>query len=333
MKIFHRLVRNPFWNVGKYAWLLIFLLVLSVSAKCQLVTQDVEQFWTMYNQLAQCRSRADSIRCVDTLYLKKGTPYLRKFVDMYGITPDYYIQQIRQHPRFWAQIRPFTEISLKDRNQIESILDTFDTFLPGYKKPRVVLLIGCINSGGTTSGNTVLIGTEIAACNYRVDISEIRSSIKNAMRKELNLSAYIAHEIVHTQQRGFPVPEIIRLARYRKLSLLNTCLVEGTADFITQTFLRRNINQKIHDYAIPHRQRLMKKILEDQQKAPFDFRFWLYNYMLPDVEYPDLGYFVGFQMAESFYRQAKDKRKALKILLRRGTYKKVARAWKKENPD
>lgn len=283
----------------------------------------------MYDQLAGLKTRTDSLRCLDSLYLKSGTPELKRFVKSRGITADLFLYQIKTHPKFWHSLRPQTLVSRSEKDELEHLLDTFSTILPGYKKPRLVLLIGAITSGGTVEGRTVIIGMEIARSNPIVDLSEIRSQIKKAMQRESNLKAYVAHELVHTCQSGFPVGEIFALAKHRKLTLLNACLNEGLADFVTQTFLGWNINRHVHEYALPHKKRLLQQALADQKQHPFDYRPWLYNYAQAGIEYPDLGYFVGYCLAEKFYQAAKDKRKALQIMLRRGQYKKVIRiGWK-----
>jgi uncharacterized protein YjaZ len=126
-------------------------------------------------------------------------------------------------------------------------------------------------------------------------------------------------------QKGIPVWEIFKLIRHQNLSLLNMAILEGSADFITAKAVDLNINQPIHEFASKRKCELREAFLNDMKSRPYDYSRWLYNGGKTELGHADLGYYIGYLISEQFYEASTDKEAALKLLLRRGKYKKVFR--------
>jgi uncharacterized protein YjaZ len=139
-----------------------------------------------------------------------------------------------------------------------------------------------------------------------------------------DIVSMIAHEAVHTQERGIPVWEIFKLLKHKRLTLLNMCIMEGNADFVTQELLGLNINAWVHRYGKEHACALNREFQQAIDETPFDSSRWLHNGNATTADRPaDLGYYVGSEIAKGYYENTPNKQKALKTLLKRGKYKKV----------
>lgn len=309
---------------------LIFILILILSpAIClsqkisRIETTDITNFWAAYDKLPGAQSKEDSIAIIQQGYIDKATPYFRQFLRVRKFTAKEYVQLITASPQFWKSIRPLTERIASREKEIQEVVDRLAVHLPGFKRPDVCFAIGCLRTGGTTTKNLILVGAEIAAADSSVIKDELKAWQKRVVGQTGDIPSMVAHETVHTQQSGFPLPEIFSLIKNKKLRLLNMVIIEGSADFITNEFLGLNINPVVHQYGERHDCDLWKEFNEAIRTTPFDFSKWLYNGLSSTERPADLGYYMGYKITEGFYARASNKKRALKTILKRGKYKKI----------
>lgn len=305
--------------------LIICLVPITLIARKPAVieTADITHFWSAYDMLPQAKSREDSIRIIQEIYFDQATPYFRAFVKARQFTPAEYVTLIRAYPGFWNSIRPLTEQIAGRKDEIKAVFDKLGKALPDFKQPDVCFAIGCLRTGGTTTKDLILIGSEIAAADGSVNTSGMNSWLQNVLGNTGDIVSMVAHEAVHTQQSGLPFLEIFSLIGHRKLNLLNMAIVEGSADFITLELLGLNINETIHAYGDQHLCSLWKEFITDVDATPFDYSKWLYNGSAAQGRPADMAYYMGFVITKSYYGQMEDKRQALKTILRIGKYKRV----------
>jgi hypothetical protein len=288
-------------------------------------TADITRFWVAYDALATARSQADSIATMQTLYIDKASQGFKTFLKKRNFTAAEYVQNIGRFPRFWATVRPLTERISSRLPEIEAVLNKLADSLPGFRMPDVCFAIGCLRTGGTTGKSLILVGAEIAAADSTVNKTSFSAWLNSVVGNTGDIVAMVAHEAVHTQQSGIPAGEIFKLMKHKKLSLLNMCILEGSADFCTQQLLGININAGIHAYGKAHACALAKEFMADVDSNPFNYSKWLYNGTQAKGRPADLGYYIGSEISAGFYTQATNKQKALRALLKRGKYKKVYR--------
>jgi uncharacterized protein YjaZ len=154
----------------------------------------------------------------------------------------------------------------------------------------------------------VLIGTEMTTIGRRVDFSEFGPEwIPKDTTKEpnipLRIKSLIAHECVHTQQKNTLDSNAITCNQ------LYSSLREGIANFIGE-LLTGSTNYKISDtYGDQH-----EKELWNEFKSTLCWpsgEKWLYNGDNVKDRPADLGYYIGYKIAQAYYTQAKDKSKAI----------------------
>ena len=127
-----------------------------------------------------------------------------------------------------------------------------------------------------------------------------------------DLVAMVAHETIHTQQHS-----------YRKTTLLTGSIKEGVADFLTDLTLELNINQSIHNYANTRECELWKEFEADMKAKSTDLSRWLYGGSKETNRPADLGYYMGFKIAEAYYNKSTDKQQAIADLLNQKKYKQI----------
>ena len=290
------------------------------------ITSDIDHFWEAYDSLAYAQTYADSVDVIQRLYIDRASAAFQDFIDKRALNAKRYVQVIHACPKFWQSIRANTNLIEKLKPQIDSVFARLEKNIPGYKQPDVCFAIGCLNTGGTTTKNTLLIGSEIVLADYTTDKSELNDWLRSVMDSVPNVPGYIGHETVHTLQTGIPFWELPSLIRNKSLSLLNMSILEGIADFITVEFLDMNINDQIHSYGDAHYDSLCIALQQDIDAAPFALDNWLYNGSQTNGVPADLGYYMGYRFAKAYYDSSTNKKKAIRVMLKRGQYKKVAAA-------
>lgn len=300
---------------------LLLLLLLPTEGFSQydyvIETKDIDNFWRAFDQLAEASSPADSIAIMQKQYLDEASAYFEKFIELRNFTAEEYVDKIDRYLKFWRSIRPLTENIVNRKPAIEAIFKTYRDSFPAYDQPNVCFAIGCLRTGGTTSKDLILIGAEIAASTPAVDKSEMRGWLASVIGNSGDIVSMIAHETVHTQQYD------PRMVVSGKQQLLEQTLKEGIADFITTKFFGLNINQALHAYGEAHECELWQAFAKDLETHPKEYRSWLYQGGKKMGRPADLGYYIGFKIAESYYAKQPHKDKALQTLLNIGKYRKV----------
>jgi uncharacterized protein YjaZ len=132
--------------------------------------------------------------------------------------------------------------------------------------------------------------------------AELPPFFRNVDLTRTVLPCIMVHEMLHAQQ-NYPSDK----------SLLAQVLVEGVADFITHKAVGCvQTAAATYAYGEAHERELWQ--LFQQEMHGTDYSKWLYNGNIKDR--PDqLGYWMGYQIAEAYYNRASDKQKAIRELL------------------
>jgi len=293
-------------------YILLFSMLSFAQTKYKIDTSDIDNFWIAYDHLKDAKTKIDSVNIMQTFYIDKASEGFKRFIKLRNFTAKEYILKIGRYPKFWNTVRHRTEQIKHRTNEIVNTFEVFKKGLPNFKKPKVCFVIGCLRTGGTVYKDLILIGSEIAAADHSVETSELSKWLKSVIGKTGDITSMIAHETVHTQQKN-----------KRKLKLLNGVMNEGIADFITEKLLQKNINKNIFTYGMEHECALRKEFLNDLNTDPESFYNWIYNGSKSKFRPADLGYFIGYRIAEAYYNKQSDKRRALKDLLNQKKYTSI----------
>jgi len=271
------------------------------------LTEDIDHFWDAFDHLENCNSYQDSIYCLRSLYFEKGTAGFNDFISKYNYTPQDFVKSISQYPKFFKSVRNNTLVV----KNIESGIDLFYTklkeYLPEYKPLIICFVISPLQCGGTALENYLIIGTEIIASTNQVDLSEFGTGIWSKVlafntNVQDNIMFVVSHETIHDLQVN---------ADFNNYELLNKSLIEGSADFLAEFFTGVKANHFLYDYGDKYEHDLwnkFKKALENNENTDN----WMYNIDRVEDGVPaDLGYYIGFRIVESYYKNSIDKTQAI----------------------
>lgn len=283
---------------------------LEVENKKNIQTLDIDHFWGAFDNLKKCKTFGDSVQSFQQLYIDRATDGFKDFLMVRNFTAKEYVKTVTQFPKFYQSIRVNTYKAKKAAPLIQDIFNHFKKIYPNFKPFKVCFAIGTIRTGGTVSNKFVLIGAEITTATKNNDLSELKGTLMgNILAKEdnvlQNIKNMIAHECVHTQQ-------INSLdAKAEKCDLLYKCMIEGFCDFIGELIAGGQINAVAQQYGNSHEKRLWNEF--SKEMCSNSTEHWLYNYrqQQKDNRPADLGYYIGYKIAKSYYNEQANKKQAI----------------------
>lgn len=275
-----------------------------------LITTDVQLFWDVFDASGNSFNAAT----FENDYFKSGTEALRLFFDQKvknaaKVSNNLNDPAIRD---YYLGVRPNTEDL---NNAVNGIFSGFAGLKQLYSDAvfsDIVFVIGALSTGGTVVKNgQMVIGTEMFSVDNNTPLSGLNEWQRSVVKDHTYLPSIVIHELIHVQQ--FRVLRDMGGSIIDGRSLLDQALSEGIADFVTDLVLGRFFNDFIHDYANPIEAELWKDF-ELEMKGT-DVSGWLYNGSNTGGRPGDLGYYIGYKIAEHFYNQSDDKSAALKTIL------------------
>ena len=269
------------------------------------VTSDIENFWRVYDLAANETDKTKRIAIFQTEYLDKGSPGLKDFLLLRIKSAENLVKTIDKMPKYYASIRPQTLQVKRMEKRMRTAFRKFKSIYPEAVFPDVYFLVGVANSGGTTGPSGLLIGAEMYGKTPKSPTEELSPWLRAVLTTAENVPAIVAHESCHYNQR-------YNTARDQR-HLLGKALQEGACDTIGELISGRNINDHLKVYGRTHDADIWRDFEADMYKP--DFSNWVYNASTSKDRPADLGYYVGYLITQAYYRNAKDKRKAVYDIL------------------
>jgi hypothetical protein len=271
----------------------------------RVITSDIDHFWIAYDSAQTTTDSIQQLRYIQTLYIDKGTPGLKAFMELRHYSAPLWVHLLRIYPKFWQSIRPNTLAVKSYAPAIEASIRQFKKLYPPLSDAKMYFTVGGLRSGGTTRDSMILIGTEIATGDPGTVVSEFPNKyLASAFQKQKidNIVPLNIHEYVHTQQHQVAASD-----------LLGKCLQEGSADFITELVMDKPRVTDYISYGHAHEPELKKEFVEEMF-SDATISHWVYNGSITKTM-ADLGYFMGYAICGSYYRQAKDKNQAIRDII------------------
>ena len=283
----------------------------------KIFTTDIENFWIAYDSVKTTNDKTKQKNFIQELYLDKATSGLKDFIIVREHTAKRHLDNIINFPKFWISLRPHTLQIQSYTQDIEKLMLRYKMLYPAFKQPDIFFTIGCLNSGGTTTRNKILIGSEIAASDSTVDASEVSIWLRGVFRYNTSVVSMVAHEMTHTQQKG-----------NRNTNLLGNCIKEGACDFIAELLLEKQLQSPYMTYGKANEKALWELFQKDMYGQ--ETKDWLYNGGQAQKGKADLGYFIGYLICKAYYVNSRNKTKAINQIIELSYDKKsVAKFLKK----
>ena len=268
------------------------------------VTSDIGNFWRAYDLAAKEKEKekAERVQIFQTEYLDKGSPGLKDFVSLRIKSARNLVAVIDQMPKYYASIRPSTLSVAKMEKRMRTAFRKFKSLYPDAVFPDVYFLVGAANSGGTTGKSGLLIGTEMYGKTPSGPIDELPPWLRAVITGVDQIPGIVAHESCHYNQNYGD-----------GRTLLAKSIQEGSCDLIGELISGQNINERLKVYGRTHDAELWRDFLVDMDKP--DYSKWIYNGATSKDRPGDLGYYMGYLITRAHYRNAKNKRAAVREIL------------------
>jgi hypothetical protein len=244
------------------------------------VTSDITRFWNVFDSSTTTNAVQRYQELLDT-----GSPAYQDFVLTHIGNGFSFAKQANNEKARYEAVRAQTMHVADAEPAIRDAFRKLKALYPDAKFPDVYFVVGRFNTGGFTADHGVVIAAEM-------------------YNSPAQLAAIAAHEVVHAQQPA--------LSGDKPATLLTRAFREGAADFVGQMISGGNINEPAYTYGKAHEHQLWLEFRKAMTGT--DYSPWMY--VKPADDRPnDLGYFIGYRIAEAYYNRQTNKAAAIKEIL------------------
>ena len=252
---------------------------------------DVERFYELYDTTAGKPSAAQL-----QAYIDEGTEGFRAFTKMRNTTGERIAQAIEKQPEIFLRAKRCAAILPAVKARVATAMVKLEDLYPEANLPPITLGVGRGKPVGTADRNGVMIGLEaLCATDFLNPNLEDR------------FVYVIAHEYAHVQQVQFadenPSEKVLRAS-----------LIEGGAEFIGELISGSVSYAHLAPMVKGREERFETEFLQDVDKVALGSA-WLYNHPGTPERPADLGYWIGYRITKAYYRNATDKRQALRDII------------------
>jgi Predicted Zn-dependent protease (DUF2268) len=259
----------------------------------QIQTEDVERFYRVY-ETAAGRPTAEQIQ---RDYLDQGTAGLRHLTQVRNVNAENIARAVATQPELYTNARTCLTALPHIRARLDQVFDQLLDLYPEAQKPPVTILV--------SRGRPLAI----AGPGHGVQISLEGMCSETAARylgadmddRFVNVTA---HEYIHVQQAP-------ALANNERLTVLERALVEGVAEFVGEKISGGVSNVAVHASVVGREHEIETSFAADIDKTVLSD--WFDNTTTESVG--QLGYWVGYRIAKSYYLPALDKRAAIRDMI------------------
>jgi hypothetical protein len=269
-----------------------------------IVSTDISNFWKAFDGIDNLEDSVQQLDYLNSVFIDKASKGQKRMMEARGYTPEEYLKSILTKKQFWNSIRKNTEDLEPFNKAIMNGMAQLKEVYPSLKPSTIYYTMGNHRSPGTGVDDMVLLGTEFALGDLTTVTSELPEHLQNYYKINPvdHLSFSCVHEYVHTQQQ--PMVH----------NLLSLTLYEGIAEFVAIKATGQSSPWKAFITG-PENEERIKLRIEADMFNPNSIYNWLWNSPKNEFETSDLGYFVGYQIANRYYDASADKKAAIKTLI------------------
>jgi len=277
--------------------------------KAEFITSDINRFWNAYDKAY--RDTAHFGEIFKREYFDKASDGMNDYMGFKVSSIEYFVSHIRACPGYYRSIRNTTLKVNNFKKEIYASFKKFKYLYPPAKFPDVYFVIGAFTSGGTVSGNGLLIGVNQNVKTEDTFTGELTFRQRTRMNAFETLPNLIAHELIHFQQGGMVNDTIT----------LGYVIREGMADFLAELISGKTPNTELYTWAVGKEKAIWNKFKADM----FFNRYnnWIANSDQAATDnLPDQGYWIGYQVCKAYYEKATNKKEAIAAMLNIKDYRK-----------
>jgi hypothetical protein len=264
-------------------------------AAARFVYDDVENFIIAIEKIA---AGADTSDALQAEYLAEATPGLKMFVAKYDLTVERLTRAMRKHPDKYRSLRGSLKALRAAEPAFRDVYARLKLEIPGAVFPPTYFLVAGHRGIGSGSVEGPLISIE-------------KKTVESIQE---DLSATLVHEMVHMEQLAVLGVNYFTIFNGEGKTLLALSVREGVATY----FAQRVTGGSQHKNAALKYLRAHEKELWDRFRGEMltsGTGEWLWSTPSNPEQPRDVGYAIGARIVEAYYKNAKDKHKAVKEIL------------------
>ncbi len=269
--------------------------------------RSMDQFWPYFEE---AKANPDSAKQYLKNYILLGPPEIRDYYAIrYYNLENMFGQMINGSPKYYSYLKEYLKKQSVDglKQQTELAMQTFKTLYPNAVFPKVYMVPGLLNSGGTASEMGLFIGGDMYGRSDGMPVIELNDWQKEAIMEMKMLPQLIIHELMHFQQNYGD--------KVNRDKVLYKIIEEGVCDFLVELSTGIPIQSAQLDYLNSPENFELITIDLQQELFSEDLSNWLYNGGSIEDRPHDLGYALGYLISKSYYQNAVNKKEALENLL------------------
>ncbi len=284
-------------------------------AHYELEMRSMGHFWPYFERALKDTSKA---REELKRYILEGPPEIRDFyVVRYGNLDLMYGQMINATPDYYNYLR-----NQLQADSLQAVQATTRLWMQNFKKlypeaifPKVYVVPGILNSGGTTSEMGMFVGGDMYGRSPEMPTEGLSDWQIDAIMAFEELPGLTIHELMHFQQNYRDTTNTDRV--------MGAIIGEGVCDFLLELSSGKPLQNSNLDYLKDPGN--LEFILEELQNDLYhtDTSKWLYNGGSIEDRPHDLGYTLGYLISKSYYEQHSDKKQAVYDLLNTDDFESI----------
>lgn len=256
----------------------------------QIQIEDVERFFELYD----AAGGHPTVEQLQRDYLDAGTDGLRTLTKIRNVTAANIAEAIAKRPELYTGARRCMEALPRVRKRVAESLRELIKLYPQARVPPVTIVVGRGKPVGVGYPDTGLqIGLE-ALCAVTWFDSNVEDRFVHV----------IAHEYAHVQQVATDTDE-------EHFTVLQRSLLEGIAELTAELTSGKTGYVHFGSLTQGREKEIETAFTADQDQT--DLSQWVDNSTLEQPR--DLGYWVGYRIAKSYYQHSPDKTQAFRELL------------------
>ncbi len=275
---------------------------------------SMQEFWTYFDRAKADTSNANSIfkEFVFSNHRELRDYYTIRYNNLDAMTT----QIIKDTPEYYTylktQFKKDSIYALKSR--VTEWMTNFKSIYKDAVFPKVYIVPGLLNSGGTASEMGMFVGGDMYGKSDDMPMQGMTDWEKGAISNTSDLPKLIIHELMHFQQNYGDEDNA--------QNVLGSVFMEGVCDFMVELCTGSELNNENTEFLKDPTN--LKMVCDDfiEDRYTLDYSKWLYNGEIEDRPY-DLGYTFGYLISKSYYNNHKDKIQAIYDLLNTDDYKSI----------
>ena len=273
----------------------------------KLEMRSMDHFWPYFETALKDTSKA---RQELKKFVLEGPPEIRDFyVVRYNNLDLMYGQMINATPEYYRYLKSHMHPDSLQALQATTRkwMENFKELYPQAVFPKVYIVPGILNSGGTTTEMGMFVGGDMYGRSATMPTEGLSDWQKNSIMNFEQLPGLTIHELMHFQQNYKDSLNIDKV--------MGAVVGEGVCDFLVE--LSSGIPLKSDNMVYLQDPDNMAFVLEELRNDLYnsDNSKWLYNGGSIEDRPHDLGYTMGYLISRSYYQNHPDKIQAVHDLL------------------